>query len=182
MRNNIIQFNSNIAKGNDDIRIAFYANIGFLIEIAQMLEYNLRKLLCYHLSVTEIEQSNFTKDCVISICKNYDDLYFKTYSEKWTLGKLKDEVAKTGLLKSDILDFFKEINDYRVLIVHKIFQNNIVCQKLENADYVADYTKKRLIPMTNKAVACNDLIIRIMNEYKSDLHEYKKQLGIPFEE
>ena len=182
MRDNIIQFNSNIAKGNADIRIAFYANIGFLIEIAQMLEYNLRKLLCYHLSVTDIEQGDFTKDNVISICKKYDDLYFKTYSDKWTLGRLKDEVAKTGLLKSGVIDFLKEINDYRVLIVHKIFQNNIICKELENADYVSDYTEKRLIPMTNEAVICNDLIIKVMNEYKSDLHDYKKQLGIPFKE
>lgn len=182
MENSIIQFNSDISKDNAEIRLALYSNIGFLIEVAQMLEYNLRKLLCYHLSVTKIEQSDFTKENVLSICNEYDELYFKTYSDKWTLGKLKDEIAKTGLLKTEIIDLFKEINDYRVLIVHKLFQNNIICKKLENADYVADYTEKRLIPMTNKAIVCNDLIIKIMNEYKLDLHNYKKQLGIPFEE
>lgn len=53
-----IQFNSDIAEDDSNIRIAFYANIGFFIEIVQMLEFNLRKLICYHNSVTEIEKNN----------------------------------------------------------------------------------------------------------------------------
>ena len=49
-----IQFNSDIAKESNETRISFYANIGFFIELAQMFEFNLRKLLCYELSVKEI--------------------------------------------------------------------------------------------------------------------------------
>ena len=51
MKENIIQFNSDIAKGEDEVRIAFYANIGFFIEVAQIFEFNLRKLICYEMSV-----------------------------------------------------------------------------------------------------------------------------------
>lgn len=57
-----IQFNSEIAEGDLNVRIAFYANIGFFIEIAQMLEFNLRKLICYHNSVTEIEKERLRKN------------------------------------------------------------------------------------------------------------------------
>lgn len=55
-----IQFNSEIAKDNEEVRIAFYANTGFFIEVAQMLEFNLRKLLCYERSVKEIGREGIT--------------------------------------------------------------------------------------------------------------------------
>ena len=67
-----IQFNSDIAKGNEAVRISFYANIGFFIEVAQMFEFNLRKLICYERSVKEIEQGEITKENVERICTRYD--------------------------------------------------------------------------------------------------------------
>lgn len=73
--------NLNISKDNEDIRIAFYANIGFFIEVVQMLEYNLRKLICYHKSVTEIESFELTKKNVEEICAKYDELYLKSYND-----------------------------------------------------------------------------------------------------
>ena len=179
MKDNTIQFDSNIAQGNSNIRVAFYANIGFLIEVVQMLEFNLRKLLCYHLSVNEIEKNELTKENVLSICKKYDDYYFKTYTDKWTLGQLKGEISKLNLLKDDIIGHFTEINDYRVLIVHKVFQNNIISHALEDAQKVSDYNKQRLIPMTNKAIACNNLVIKIIGAYRDDLRSYKRQFNIP---
>lgn len=63
-----IQFDSDISKDNTEIRIAFYSNIGFFLEVAQMLEFNLRKLLCYELSVKEIEKEGLTKEFVSNIC------------------------------------------------------------------------------------------------------------------
>ena len=68
-----IQFNSDISKDNTEVRIAFYTNIGFFIEVAQMLEFNLRKLICYELSVKEIEKEDLTKDNVSKICQKYDE-------------------------------------------------------------------------------------------------------------
>lgn len=179
MKNNIIQFDSKIAQESNDTRITFYANIGFLIEVVQMLEFNLRKLLCYHLSVSEIEKSELTKENIISICKKYDDYFFKTYTDKWTLGQLKGEISKLNLLKDDVINLFTEINDYRILIVHKVFQNNIISHALDDAQKVSEYNKKRLIPMTDKAIAINDLVIKIIGAYRDDLRSYKRQFNIP---
>lgn len=39
----LVQFNSDIAKDSTETRIAFYANIGFFIEVVQMPKFNLRK-------------------------------------------------------------------------------------------------------------------------------------------
>ena len=87
----LIQFNSDIAKDSTETRIAFYANIGFFIEVVQMLEFNLRKLLCYELSVKEIERNNaFTRETVEKTCDHYETYYLKTYKDQWTLGKLKN--------------------------------------------------------------------------------------------
>ena len=74
MTDNIIsiQYDSDIAKGNEVVRISFYANIGFFIEVAQMFEFNLRKLICYERSVKEIEQGEITKENVERICAKYD--------------------------------------------------------------------------------------------------------------
>lgn len=173
-----IQFNSNIATGSDEIRIAFYSNIGFFIELAQMFEFNLRKLLCYELSVKEIEQGELTKERVTSICSKYDDYYSETYIEKWTLGKLKDEVKKLSSLNPEICEMITEINDYRILVVHKIFQNNVITNSLSSAKTVQEYIDKRLLPMINKASKINEVIVKIIELYRNDLWDYKNQVGI----
>ena len=177
-----IQFNSDIAKDSDETRISFYANIGFFIELAQMFEFNLRKLLCYELSVKEIEQGELTKERVTSICAKYDEYYNETYAEKWTLGKLKDEVKKLSSLNPEICKIITEINDYRILVVHKIFQNNVITNSLSSAKTVQEYIDKRLLPMINKAEEINKLIVKIIDLYRKDLRAYKHQVGIEFNE
>ena len=178
IENFTIQFNADIAKDNTETRIAFYSNIGFFIELAQMFEFNLRKLLCYELSVKEIEQGELTKERVISICAKYDEYYNETYTEKWMLGKLRSEVEKLTSLPSEISEIIKEINDYRNLIVHKIFQNNVISCGLRSAKTVQEYIDKRLLPIINKASAINKCIVKIIELYRDDLHSYKKQVGI----
>jgi hypothetical protein len=44
------------------------------------------------------------------------------------------------------------------------------------------YTKERLIPMSNKTIDLNKLVIGVLNVYRDDLHKYKKRFDIPFEE
>ena len=173
-----IQFNPDIAKGSNETRLSFYANIGFFIELAQMFEFNLRKLLCYELSVKEIEQGELTKERIVDICNKYDGYYNETYTDKWTLGKLKEEVKKLSSLQIEVCNLIQEINDYRILIVHKIFQNNIISNKLNSAKNVQDYIDMRLMPMINKASAVNKCIVKIIKLYRDDLRAYKKQVGI----
>ncbi len=173
-----IQFNSDISKDNTEVRIAFYTNIGFFIEVAQMLEFNLRKLICYELSVKEIEKEGLTKDNVSKICQKYDEYYFQTYDEKWTLGRLKDKLKESTSLPSDATDLIKEINDYRILIVHKIFQNNVISGNLSDSKTLNSYIKERLIPMTNKASEINKMIIRVIELYRNDLRVYKAKVGL----
>ena len=169
-----IQFNSDIAKGNEAVRISFYANIGFFIEVAQMFEFNLRKLICYERSVKEIEQGEITKENVERICAKYDQYYDDSYLKKpkFTLGKLIKEAKNDSSIPTEFFDFLEKLNDFRVNLVHKVFQNN-------NAEFVLEYTNKRIIPMTNKAIEINRTIIGIIDLYRSDLHDYKVQVGLP---
>lgn len=180
MKNITIQFNSDISKDNTEIRIAFYSNIGFFLEVAQMLEFNLRKLLCYELSVKEIEKEVLTKENVSNICHKYDEYYFKTYDEKWTLGKLKDKLKEITSLPNDATDLIKEINDYRSFIVHKIFQNNIISENLSKSEMVNNYIETRLVPMTNNAIKTNKMIIKIIESYRIALRAYKTQVGLVY--
>ncbi len=182
IENFTIQFNPDIAKDNDGTRLSFYANIGFFIELAQMFEFNLRKLLCYELSVKEIEQGELIKERVSSICAKYDEYYEHTYKKKWTLGQLRKEVKKITSLTNEIHDIIREINDYRDLIVHKIFQNNVISCSLQSAQTVQEYIDKRLLPMINKAEEINKLLVKIIELYREDLHAYKHQVGIEFNE
>ena len=178
---NLFHFNSDIAIGDDKVRIAFYSNIGFFIEVAQMLEYHLRKLICYHLSVNEIEATEMNKENIICICKKYDDYYLKTYNDKLTLGQLVGKLGECGIL-SEIVPLVREVNNYRIQVVHKIFQNNIYAKTLQNVENVRNYTEERIIPMTNMAITVNELLIKTIGVYREDLHEYKKQFDIPFDE
>ena len=178
MSDNIIsiQFDSDIAKGNDVVRISFYANIGFFIEVAQMFEFNLRKLICYERSVKEIEQGEITKETVERICAKYDQYYDDTYLKKHkpTLGALIKEAKNGSSIPTEFFDSLEEINIFRVNLVHKIFQNNIIRHDFDSADYVFEYTNKRIIPMTNKAIEMNKRIIDTIALYSSRLHAYIK--------
>lgn len=169
-----ISVDSDISKDDEQIRIAFYASIGYFIQVAQMLEYNLRKLICYAKSVSEIESGEITKGRVAEIHKKYDEYYLRTYKDKFTLGKLKDEVAKLNIFQPDAIALFKEINDYRAKVVHMIFQNNVICREFERSDKVLDYTTKRLVPMSDKTEVINKLVIKCIEDYREDLREYEK--------
>ena len=78
----------------------------------------------------------------------------------------------------EISEIIKEINDYRNLIVHKIFQNNVISCSLKSAQTVQEYIDKRLLPMINKASEINKCIVKIIELYRDDLRDYKKQVGI----
>ena len=138
----------------------------------------LRDFLCYELSVKEIKKKGLTKEIVSKICQKYDEYYFQTYDEKWTLGKLKDKLKKITSLPSNATDLIKEINDYRITLVHKIFQNNVFSKKLCDSDIVSEYIDEKLIPMTNKAVKGNELIKEGIISLRNKLREYKEQVGI----
>ena len=173
-RKNTIMTDSSISKDDEEIRVALYANIGFFIQISQMLEYNLRKLICFVKSIKEIENSEITKKRVDEICKKYDEYYTKTYTNKSTLGKLINEVKNLSQFKPEIIKILKEINDYRIVVVHVLFQNNIHNNLLANSDNVLEYIKKRLIPTINDVENINHFVLNIIGLYQEDLHKYKK--------
>ena len=146
-----------------------------------MLEFNLRKLICYERSVKEIEQGALTKENVEQICTKYDKYYDNTYLKKanFTLGKLIKESRENSSIPQDFFDFLKELNDFRVNLVHKIFQNNIIRHDFDSAEFVLEYTNKRIIPMTSRAIEINKAIIKITDLYRIDLHDYKTCVGVP---
>jgi hypothetical protein len=162
---------SKISKDDEHIRIGFYANIGYFIHISQMLEYNLRKLICYIKSVEEIKSGEITKERVDEIHKKYGEYYLRTYKDKFTLGKLKDEVSKLNVLKPEEIAIFNEINDYRTKIVHMIFQNNITYNELEQSDKVLEYIMQRLVPMSNKVTDTNSLVLNFINTFREDFRK-----------
>ncbi len=170
--------NSEIAKGDENTRLVFYASIGFFVEVAQMLEYNLRKLLCYEKSVKEIENGELTKERVGAICEKYDKYYDDTYIKKFTLGVLIGELEKEDDLLKEFIKFLKEVNEFRRKLVHSIFQSNITTKNLANPKMVRDYTEQRIILMTNKSIELNKAIINFIGVYREDLHTYKQQVGL----
>lgn len=169
-----ILMDTNISEDNEQVRIALYANIGFFIQVAQMLEYNLRKLICYVRSVNEIETGEITTERVQTIYDKYNSYYDNTYFEKYTLGRLLNENKELNLFDEKVYQMFDEINKYRIKIVHMIFQNNVVVDELRSSDKVLEYTNTRLVPMINKTKALNDFVIKTINVYKEDFEEYKK--------
>ena len=173
-----IQFNSDISKDSTETRIAFYTNIGFFIEVAQMFEFNLRKLLCYESSVKEIEKDGLSKESVTKICGEKDNEYVKTYTDKLTLGQLIGKLEKNASLSIEVIKLIKKINIYRSFIVHKIFQNNIISGNLSKSETVHHYIETKLIPMTNSAIETNKMLIKIIELYRDDLRKYKAQVGL----
>ena len=92
-----IQFNSDISKDNTEVRIAFYTNIGFFIEVAQILEFNLRKLICYELSVKEIEK--------------YEELLKRYEKANVEYGRIQDEKLHKIGLSQKLESFIKDLEN-----------------------------------------------------------------------
>ena len=69
-----------------------------------------------------------------SISKKYDNYYLKTYKDKFILGRLKNELKCILNLTDKVNNSFKEINDYRIIIIRYIFQNGISLYSFENQD------------------------------------------------
>ena len=97
-----IQFNSDISKDNTEVRIAFYTNIGFFIEVAQILEFNLRKLICYELSVKEIEK--------------YEELLKRYEKANVEYGRIQDEKLHKICLSQKLESFIKDLENRPVSI------------------------------------------------------------------
>ena len=163
----------NISKDDEQVRVGLYANIGYFIQMSQMLEYNLRILLCYAKSLEEIESGEITTSRVNEIHNKYHDYYLSTYKDRFALGRLKDEVAKLNLFEPDVIAIFKEINDYRTQVVHKIFQNNNNSKVFEQSDNVLEYIMNRLIPMAENATTANEFVVKCIEAHREDFREYK---------
>ena len=51
--------------------------------------------------------------------------------EKWTLGKVKNELSKNGL-REDFISYLSRVVDYRNYIAHELLANNAITQSLAN--------------------------------------------------
>jgi hypothetical protein len=51
--------------------------------------------------------------------------------EKWTLGRVKNELERQGL-RSDIITFLGSVVDYRNYIAHEFLVNNAITQSIAN--------------------------------------------------
>ena len=80
----------------------FYTNIGFFIEVAQMLEFNLRKLICYELSVKEIEK--------------YEELLKRYEKANVEYGRIQDEKLHKICLSQKLESFIKDLENRPVSI------------------------------------------------------------------
>lgn len=85
---------------------------------------------------------------------------------------------KKNVFSDKVIKSLKIVNDYRQILVHKIFQNNVVSKDLENAEFVSNYTQNKLLSMTNFTDNLNKKIIEDILEYREKLHDYKKRYGI----
>lgn len=81
-------------------------------------------------------------------------------------------------LPSNTTDLIKEVNDYRIFIVHIIFQNNVISGNLRDPKTLNSYIEEKLIQMTHKASELNKMIIRAIELYRNDLRAYKARVGL----
>ena len=80
----------------------FYTNIGFFIEVAQILEFNLRKLICYELSVKGIEK--------------YEELLKRYEKANVEYGRIQDEKLHKIGLSQKLESFIKDLENRPVSI------------------------------------------------------------------
>ena len=139
--------------------------IGFVVNISQMIEYNLANILALNeiLVAFDKEDSMYELEYV-ELLRKTDDWYKKL--DRFELGKLLENIESRTDFTKEFIDFLTDIRTERNFFVHNIFKDDLFTKAFQNnpKQYIP-----RLQELIAKMHAANDELVKIFAEMKKEV-------------
>ena len=139
--------------------------IGFVVNISQMIEYNLANILALNeiLVAFDKEDSMYELEYV-ELLRKTDDWYKKL--DRFELGKLLENIESRTDFTKEFIDFLTDIRTERNFFVHNIFKDDLFTKAFQD-------NPKQYIPRLNELIAkmhaANNELIKIFAEMKKEV-------------
>ena len=139
--------------------------IGFVVNISQMIEYNLANILALNeiLVAFDKEDSMYELEYV-ELLRKTDDWYKKL--DRFELGKLLENIESRTDFTKECIDFLTDIRTERNFFVHNIFKDDLFTKAFQ--DNPKQYIP-RLQELIAKMHAANDELVKIFAEMKKEV-------------
>ena len=139
--------------------------IGFVVNISQMVEYNLDNILALNeiLVAFDKEDSMYELENV-ELLRKTDDWYKKL--DKFELGMLLENIKSRTDFTKEFIDFLTEIRTERNFFVHNVFKRDLFTKAFQ--DNPKQYIP-RLQELIAKMHAANDELVKIFAKMKKEV-------------
>ena len=139
--------------------------IGFVVNISQMIEYNLANILALNeiLVAFDKEDSMYELEYV-ELLRKTDDWYKKL--DRFELGKLLENIESRTDFTKEFIDFLTDIRTERNFFVHNIFKDDLFTKAFQ--DNPKQYIP-RLQELIAKMHAANDELVKIFAKMKKEV-------------
>lgn len=155
------KYNKYFTKSHEKI----YAHIGFMVNLSQMIEYNLANIL----ALNDI-LSAFDKKEEIYVFE-YNELLQKANEyyenlEKKELGKLLGEINKKEIFTKELILEIDKIREERNYFIHRFFKDDLFTKKFQNKPGQFTSIIKNLI---GKMYIINEELVKIFSDMKKEV-------------
>ena len=139
--------------------------IGFVVNISQMVEYNLANILALNeiLVAFDKEDSMYELEYV-ELLRKTDDWYKKL--DRFELGKLLENIKSRTDFTKEFIDFLTEIRTERNFFVHNVFKDDLFTKAFQD-------NPKQYIPRLQELIAkmhvANNELVKIFAEMKKEV-------------
>ena len=139
--------------------------IGFVVNISQMVEYNLANILALNEILVAFDKEDSMYEFEYAeLLRKTDDWYKKL--DRLELGKLLENIKSRTDFTKEFIDFLTEIRTERNFFVHNVFKDDLFTKAFQ--DNPKQYIP-RLQELIVKMHAANDELIRIFAEMKKEV-------------
>lgn len=139
--------------------------VGFVVNLSQMIEYNLTNILALNeiLVAFDKEESMFEFEYA-ELLKKTDEWYKKL--DRFELGKLLENIKSKTDFTAEFITSLTEIKAERNYFVHNVFKEDLFTKEFQN-------NPKQFIPRLQELIAkmhaANDELVKIFAEMKKEV-------------
>ncbi len=114
---------------NEEKLMALWGKVGFILNLSQMVEYNIANILAFDEILKPFENNSIVDmDIYNEFARKADELY-KELSRK-TLGYGINKMFKKGIFLNNSKEYLKKVCDERNYVVHSLFKEDLHLKKI----------------------------------------------------
>ena len=139
--------------------------VGFVVNLSQMIEYNLANILALNEILVAFDKEEFMFEFEYAkLLKKTDEWYKKI--DKLELGKLLENIKSKTDFTEEFIVFLTEIRTERNYFVHNVFKEDLFTKEFQN-------NPKQFIPrlqqLIGKMHSANEELVNIFADMKKEV-------------